>query len=84
MQRFAPYLEDAQLTVTRMLSLRDGKTTAKFYGWRLQNPEFVEIREARGAREVTRKYNELRQRQEYADLPAVSSQAAAEEAMHQW
>lgn len=50
-KRLAPYLDDgAQLTVTRVLSLRDGRATAKFYGSRLQNPEFVRIRGSGGAR----------------------------------
>lgn len=83
-EMFAPYLDGAGLSVTRVLSLRDGKTSAKFYGSRLQNPEFVMVRQAGSARDVTRRYNELRQENEYADLPAATSQPAALEAMHHW
>lgn len=83
-EKFAPYLDGKELAVTRVLSLRDGRPSSKFYGSRLQNPEFILVREPASAREVTRKYNEIRQRPECGDLPMANSQAAALEAMRQW
>lgn len=84
LRKFVAYLDGEELTVTRVLSLRDGKSSAKFHGSRLQNADFIPVREAGNATAVRQKYAELRQRPEYADLPTANSQSAALEAMRQW
>lgn len=84
-KRFAAYLDGNELTVTRMLSLRDGRPSHKLHGARLQNPDFVAVRGAGGARDITRSYTEeLRNNPKYAVLPAARSQDAALDAMRQW
>lgn len=83
-RRFALYLNGGELTVTRVLSLRDGKPSAKFHGATLQNGDFIPVREAGSATAVRQKYSELKQKPEYADLPSVNHQTAALEAMRQW
>ncbi len=74
---FAPYLDGAELTVTRVLSLAEAKLSAKYYGSKLQNPDFLPIRTAPTKTEARRVYSELRQRPEYNELPTVTSADAA-------
>lgn len=81
---FGAYVDDDALGITRVLSLLDGKTTAKLYGTKLQNPDFVPIREAGGASPARQKYNEIRQSHEYSELPAAGSQTAVLEALTAW
>lgn len=84
-EHFKAYLQGDDLTVVRVLSLSNGRQSAKFYGSRLQNPDFVEIRRAGGARDVRRKYDEVRTgNPEYADLPAARSQDAVLDALGTW
>lgn len=83
-ERFASYLENGDLTVVRVLSLTNGRTSAKYHGSSLQNPDFVEIRGAGGARDITGKYAEVRQNPKYADLPVARSKDAALEAVRSW
>jgi hypothetical protein len=83
-ERFASYIEGNDLTVVRVLSLAGGKLSAKYHGSRLQNPDFVQVRTAGGAREVIARYNQLRQDARYAALPAARAQDAALQAMMEW
>ncbi len=82
--KFGPYLDGEELTVTRVFSLRDAKPSAKFYGAKLQNKDFVAVREAGSAMAIRQKYVELKQKPEYSGLPTVNSQGTALEAMRQW
>ncbi|MBI2849214.1 MAG: ATP-dependent endonuclease [Chloroflexi bacterium] len=82
--QFAHYADGDDLTITRVLSNREGKQSAKFYGSRLQNPAFISVRVSGSATAVTQRYKELRQKPEYAELPVARSQSAALEAMKQW
>jgi len=77
-------LEEGDLTVVRVLSLTDGKSSAKYHGSTLQSPDFAEIRSAGTATAIRAKYNEVRQRKPYTELPAVRSKDEALEAMKQW
>ncbi len=83
-KKFAPYIDNEELTVTRVLSLHTEKQSAKYYGAKLQNADFIPIREAGNATALRQKYAELKQMPEYTALPTVSSQNAALEAMRQW
>ncbi|MBM3118980.1 MAG: DUF2813 domain-containing protein [Chloroflexi bacterium] len=83
-KKFAPYLDREELTVTRVLSLHNEKLAAKLHGAKLQNADFIPIRDAGSAMEVRKQYAEIRQNPEYANLPTVNSQNAAFEAMRQW
>ena len=83
-KRFARYLDKGNLTVVRVLSLEDGKLTAKLHGSRLQNAEFRPTREAGNKTEAKRLYGEFRQRAEYTDLPTAASAEAALTALEEW
>jgi hypothetical protein len=82
--KFAAYLENGDLSVTRVLALRQGKLTATFHGSRLQNPDFLAVRQAGAATPIREKYAELRRTPEYAELPAARSQAEVLEALKAW
>jgi putative ATP-dependent endonuclease of the OLD family len=83
-ERFKGYIENGDLTVVRVLSSRDGKTSTKYHGSALQNPDFAIVRGAGVAREITVKYNELRRDPRYTDFPTVRSKDAALEALKEW
>lgn len=82
--RFASYLENGDLTVVRVLSLVDAKTSAKYHGSTLQHPAFAEVRQAGGAQQIRAKYGEIRARTGYTDLPTVSSKDAALDELRKW
>ena len=81
---FSAYIEDDRLTVVRVFSDPELGKSGTYHGMRLQNPDFVEIRNAGGARDITRKYNEIRQREEYSSLPSVRAADAARSELDRW
>lgn len=84
-EQFSSYLENGTLTVSRVFSFAEGKVTAKYHGSLLQNPDFVPVRVAGGAREAIAAYNQLRQSPAYAnELPAVRARDAALESLRAW
>lgn len=83
-ERFAPYLEDEELTVTRILSLTEGKATNRYHGLRLQVPDFLAVREATSAAQVKQEYEQLRRSETYDGLPTYRSKDAALEALAGW
>jgi putative ATP-dependent endonuclease of the OLD family len=70
---FSAYIDNETLTVVRVFSLVPGHKSGTYHGMRLQNPEFTEVRTAGGKREITAKYNELRNTEKYSALPSVRS-----------
>lgn len=80
-EAFAAYVRDDQLEVTRVLPL-DG--TGTYHGVRLQHPDFQEVRQAGGRREINSAYREFRQRPEWTDLPSATSADAVEDALSTW
>lgn len=83
-ERFEIYLEGEALTVTRVLSLVDDKMSAKYYGSRLQSPDFAPIREAGKAAEKKTAYEEVQKNQKYIDLPKWTKQDDATAALKNW
>lgn len=83
-ERFASYLENGGLTVVRVLSIADGKTSAKYHGSTLQHPVFDEVRQAGGAQQIRAKYGEIRGKPEYTSLPPVGTKDAALEELRKW
>jgi putative ATP-dependent endonuclease of OLD family len=83
-EKFAPYVDKGDLTVVRVLSLKDEKLSTRFYGSRLQNPDFRPIREAQNRTDQRRIYGELRGRAEYSALPTATSADAALAALEEW
>jgi predicted ATP-dependent endonuclease of OLD family len=81
-ERFSHRMSGSDLLVMRVLTSGGGKNSGKYYGFRLQNPEFSNVRATAG-RELLSLYRELRENKGY-DLPTVRSQADAEAAMEEW
>jgi len=80
--RFSSRMSGSDLLVMRVLTAGGGKNSGKYYGFRLQNPDFSNVR-ANTGRELLGLYRELREKNGY-DLPAARSQADAEAAMEEW
>ena len=83
-ERFGAYIQDDELTVTRLLSMKDGAERSTLHGSRLQNPDFKSVREAQSASAGNQLYSELRQSEKYSALPAARSRSASLEALVVW
>jgi len=84
MDLFSPYVDNDTLTVVRVFSLVPGSKSGTYHGMRLQNHEFADVRNAGGKRNITAKYNELRDTEKYQSLPVVGSADQALAALGQW
>jgi predicted ATP-dependent endonuclease of OLD family len=83
-EHFASYLESDRLTVTRVLSLAGGKSSAKYHGSSLQNAEFAAIRVASDAATRKKVYEKLQEDPKYADLPKWKKQEDALASLKTW
>lgn len=81
---FSAYVNDGSLTVTRTFRLIDGKVIAKYYGMRLQIPEFAPVRGSSAVAEAKKVYDDLRAHTDFAGLPAWRSRDQAAQAMADW
>ena len=81
---FSRYIEDDTLTVVRVFADPQSGKSGTYHGMRLQNPEFVAIRNAGGAKDVISKYNEIRKKTIYKSLPSVRSADAARKQLTDW
>ena len=81
---FSPYIDKCRLVVARIFPDPQARNSGTYHGMRLQNPDFVNIRETVAAMQKREKYNQIRKRAEYASLPAVGSAAAVMEALAEW
>lgn len=81
-ERFSSRMSGSDLLVMRVLTAGSGRNSGKYYGFRLQNPDFSSVRATTG-RDLLNLYRELREKKGY-ELPAARSQADAEAAMEEW
>ena len=81
---FSAYIDKKTLSVVRMFSLSSERKSGTYHGVRLQNSEFVDVRNAGGKREIRAKYNKLRSPDKYPNLPPVQSADQALEVLLQW
>lgn len=81
---FSAYIDKGDLTVARVFSLLPGRKSGTYHGMRLQNPDFVNTRNAGGKREIVASYNELRATEAYSSLPPVRSADQAFDALERW
>jgi len=72
------------LTVEKELRWPPGRGSQKYFGASLQNPDFKTCRMATSAAELREAYNELRESGKYAELPAYTNRATAEQALKDW
>lgn len=81
---FEPYLDGDQLPVGRVFVLSGGKKSGTYHGMRLQNPEFTQIREAGGKKDILAKYKEMREQSKYSSMPVVKNADDALSALKEW
>jgi predicted ATP-dependent endonuclease of OLD family len=81
-ERFQSRMSGPDLQVMRLLTVAGSKNSGKYYGFRLQNPDFSSVRSTTG-RELLKLYKELYETKGY-DLPPARSQEAAIEEMERW
>lgn len=79
---FGNYLQGDELSVTRVLSLTEGRLTNRYHGSSLQLPEFAEVRALEKATAQREPYTELRTA--HPELPTWTNQQAALDAMATW
>ena len=82
--RFASYVENGAVKVVRVFSGNQPGKTGTYHGLRLQNPDFVVVRDAGGAMDVRRAYNALRSNESYTTLPTANSAPAVIDALTDW
>lgn len=83
-QLFAPYIKTGLLSVEKELGWPTGRGSQKYYGRKLRNPEFIEVRNASGAMEMRSQYRDLRQKEEYEDLPNATTKEDIGRALNEW
>ena len=81
---FSAYIDNSTLTVDRVFTDPKFGKGGTYHGMRLQNLEFVDVRNAGGARDVRSRYNEIRQKTIYKSLPAVTSADLARKQLAEW
>ena len=81
---FSPYIDNSRLVVVRVFPDPQARNSGTYHGMRLQNPDFVDIRETVPAMQKREKYNQIKERTEYASLPTVGSAAAVTAALAEW
>lgn len=81
---FEPYVDGDTLTVEKEITYPRGRRSQKYYGSRLQNPDFAEVRSISAAMPQRRAYNKLREEEQYSGLSSVSRAADIEPSLQKW
>jgi len=79
---YKSYVDGNTLTVEKHIVFPGGKGNEKYYGSKMQNPDFREVRDAGSATAKRDAYNLLRE--EYTDLPTISRADDIEPALAEW
>ncbi len=66
---YRAYLDGSSLTIDKQITFPGGKGNEKYFGSKMQNPDFQTVRETGQARPKVQAYNLLRQ--QYTELPSV-------------
>ena len=81
---FSPYLDNDRLVVVRVFSDPQLGKSGTYHGIRLQNRDFIDIRNTAGAMPKRQKYGEIRKVKQYTSLPSASSVDAVLQALAEW
>ena len=81
---FLSYIDNDNLTIVRVFSNPQSSKSGTYHGMRHQNPEFIDVRNAGGARDIRSKYNEIRQTEKYTLLSPVGSVDAVRTELAEW
>ena len=83
-ERFATYVDNGQLSITKEAQWTGSSGQAKYYGSRLQHSAFQDIRRTQGVADKKNLYNELVGTAIYSDLTKVTKGADVEEQLTKW
>jgi len=81
---FSPYISGDNLIIEKVLKYPPGRTSQRYFGWRLKNPEFEAFRQARGRSGISQAYNELRQNEKYRSFPSYTNRDEIEAMLTAW
>ena len=81
---FSAYIDNDSLTVVRVFSDPQSGKSGSYHGMRLQNPDFVAIRNTGAAMDRRRKYNDIKGEEKYKSLPSINSADAVLRALDDW
>ena len=81
---FSTYIDMGMLSVVRVFSNEPGTKSGSYHGMRLQNPDFAEIRAVDGRRNFIDRYNKLKSKVKYTNLPSIRSADQAAQALTEW
>ena len=77
---FSPYIDHDSLTVTKVIT----SSGFRYHGTRVQHPGFSDVRKISGKADRKKAYDELRQKQQYHDLPSATSAGKADDQLRAW
>lgn len=80
---FKKYLQGEDLSVEKELSFPISRSSQKYYGRILRNPDFKLFREASG-RNLRTEYEKLRKMEKYSHLPRYTNREDAEKILSEW
>ena len=80
---FQRYIKGEELIVEKEMSWPRSKTSQKYYGTRLQNPEFQDFRSATGT-DMRREYNKLLEMSNYSAFSTYTNRDNAEVELSDW
>jgi putative ATP-dependent endonuclease of OLD family len=81
---FRKYVENEELIVEKELKWPPARTSQKYYGNSLQNPEFEQFYRSQSARERKTAYENLVGSAKYSSLPRYANQDDAAQALRGW
>ena len=76
------YLDGATLTVEKEISFPGGRGNERYFGSKMQNPDFQEVREIGVATPKRQAYDTIRE--QYTELPSVRRADDIEPALEEW
>lgn len=80
---YKKYFKDKRLTVKKVMRWPKARGSQLYHGKHLQNPDFDSFRNAKGASELNRSYNELRDGK-YSELPDLRIKEERLKALENW
>lgn len=81
---FRKYVENGELTIEKEMQWPPSRTSQKYYGNNLQNPEFEQFYRGQSARERKSAYENLLTSGKYSSLPTYTNQDDATKALRDW
>jgi putative ATP-dependent endonuclease of OLD family len=79
---YKAYLDGSSLTVDKQITFPGGKGNEKYFGSKMQNPDFQEVRKIGAATPKRQAYDTIRE--QYAELPSVRRADDIEPALEEW